>query len=115
VLRHIASYISGEQPEQYGAFSCLDYRVHERNLLSILRGVEKHSNNRIWRAIVNHMPLMSQPSPGYWSHNSSEEAYFVLETGLPVWMMTEGAVDYLRKYCRETHGKLDYDCTRSRH
>ena len=54
-------------------------------------------NKRIWMAIINPEPLMSQPTPYCYSMGSTAEAWFVIEDCLPPWRSTPGAIKMLQE------------------
>ncbi|KAI3639490.1 hypothetical protein MIR68_002505 [Amoeboaphelidium protococcarum] len=64
------------------------------HLDALFNRVDEH-NRRIWRAMINPEPLMSQPEPRFISRNSANEAYSVLRSFLRPWEMTVGAIEYV--------------------
>jgi hypothetical protein len=67
-------------------------------------------NNRIWKALVNPRPLMSQRPPRAYGLKSPEECYFAIGTCLPAWRAHTDAYAFLTSYIT-LHGGIKYDAT----
>lgn len=65
-------------------------------------------NPRIWKALANPEPLLSQPVPYAYSMKSAEECYFAVESCLPAWTAHPDCLQFLINYVK-VHGGTEYD------
>lgn len=59
-------------------------------------------NFRLWKAILDPVPILQLPDAQYHSHDSVEEVQVYLSNIVPSWTQTPAALDLLRRHVNRT-------------
>jgi GTPase-activating protein that regulates ARFs (ADP-ribosylation factors), involved in ARF-mediated vesicular transport len=111
----IKEYLVGVAGHGFGDFR--QVRDKEAILNQIHAAFQKGEelNPRIWKALVNPKPLLSQPTPSYYSMKSAEECYFTVERCLPAWTAHPDCLLFLINHVKTRGGGTEYDCRMERY
>lgn len=107
IMRYIHGFLSDSQTNR--VLQGKSPAQMQSALDAALQRAEQVNNPRIWKAIVDPDPLITQPPSHYIRPCSGAQMYLCLGVAMDAWQETPGAMQYLLDYCMRTSGNLDYD------
>lgn len=110
----IKEYLVGVAGQGLGEFKQIREKGEILNQIHTAIQKGQTLNPRIWKALVNPKPLLSQPSPGSYSLKSAEECYFTVEKCLPAWTAHPDCLQFLINHVKR-HLGTEYDYAMERY